>query len=587
MDNEFKERTGFSGAVASTFNYTGMGLVYAYDYTAIAFKAMIKLAKKTAKIQQLFSTRESDKRLDEYQHIQNRIDQYENRIKSLYYEIGKLGAQDVDTKSTLENEDIKKLLDDVRGYEKEIKRMESRLSNIRNEKDIFERPQMNQEQFSAKMENEQLNYEESYSHLKSIIDKQMKKEKFETQSERDIFYKVSNDLLDNDPEIQVLSAAEFGKMAHPGAIPILMAATKLNLPELTNEIINALIKFNDVRAVQIFKEEISNSRFSVRIGCLRGIYKLGEDHDIATMLSDALRDKHSEVRRTAVTYLGWRDKSDVVPAIVQCLKDENERVRRATVDALSNIKDPASVLPLIKVLADEKLDIREKAYGAIRLITDEKIEFDIHLNGNKLKEEIHKLRNWWQEFRMKKMKAELSSDNFDTLDEEIIIPDLYDTDEEDDISEKLDTDIVKTSEESHDADDSKEEGNEDSKDELNAETSKNEDDTDMRREEYLKMEESHKIDDAKVNDETEISTDASNIIETHDEISTENEFSIDKTEEQTSSNTSTGENSEPANSVENIIREKVNVSDDNSSIEDANPEDSFGENNAKDKNSRN
>ena len=436
MENDFKERKGFSGAVATTLNYTGMGLVYAYDATAITLKGIVKLAKKTTKIKNLFSTNAVGKRLDEYQHIQHRIDQYENRIKSLYFEIGKLGAQNADTQNPVENEDIKKLLDDVKEYEKEIKRLDSRLADIRGRQEVFERPQHVEGQSTTEMANEHEHYEESLSHLKSVIDKGIRHEKFESQSEREIFTKVANDLLDTDPEIQVLAAAELAKMDHPGAIPILIAASKLNQPELTNEIINALIIFDDERAVQVFKEEMANPRFSVRIGCLRGIYKLGDDHDVVSILSDALRDKHSEVRRTAATFLGWRDKSDAIPALVQCLKDENERVRRATVDALSNIKDPASVLPLIKVLADEKLDIRERAYGAIRLITSEKIEFDLHLTGSKLKEEIIKLRDWWQEFRMEKKKTELAAEDLDEAED---ILDPYEPDDDIHVTDKLDT----------------------------------------------------------------------------------------------------------------------------------------------------
>ena len=479
MDNEFKERTGFSGAVATTINYTGMGLVYAYDYTALAFKGLFKLAKKTTKIKKLFTTSDGDKRLDEYQHIQNRIDKYENRIKSLYYEIGRLGAQNADEQKPIDNDDIKKLLDDVKDYEKEIKRLDNRLSEIREGKSIHEQSQKDKAQPDTKEKSEQENYDDLFKHLQSIIDTQIKKEKFETQSEHEIFSKVANDLLDQDPEIQVLAAAELGKMAHPGAIPILMEATKLNQPELTNEIINALIRFKDERSVLVFKNEMTNPRFSVRIGCIRGIYKLGEDHDIVTILSEALRDKHSEVRRTAATFLGWRDKSDVVPALVQCLKDENESVRRATVDALSNIKDPSSVLPLIKLLADEKLDIRERAFGAIRLITGEKVNFDLHLTGSKLKDEIDNLRDWWQEFRMQKKKAELSDDDLDAIEEMDDTPDIYEEDEDIQVSDTLDTgessESEDVSEESDDIDDSKEDVEKDTEEETSDEDQASED----------------------------------------------------------------------------------------------------------------
>ncbi|MBF0452228.1 MAG: HEAT repeat domain-containing protein [Candidatus Magnetomorum sp.] len=416
MENGYETRSGFSGGVAKTLNYTGMGLVYTYDFTAYVLKGTYKLLKKTANITELFRRSPESEHSKEYNQILDRIDQKEKRIKALYYEIGKEGARHVEDQSPLESEVVKKLLEDVKEYEKDIKRLNDRLVDISEAKSVQAQPQKEQSKSESYPAREIFDETEIIHKLTTLIDKTVKKTSFDNPSEREIFSKVCYDLLDRDIEIRALAAAELGKMANLAAVPILMAATQFDQAELTSEIINALIKLNDNQAIQTFKEEMNNTKFSVRIGCLRGIYKMADGEDILTVLTDALRDKHHEVRRTAATFLGWRDQSDAVPALVQCLKDEEERVRKAVIAALANIKDPSSVLPLMKVLGDDKLEVREKAYDAIRLITGEEVQFDVHLSGSEMSDAIDQLRTWWQELRTNKKSVELFSEDDLTID---------------------------------------------------------------------------------------------------------------------------------------------------------------------------
>ena len=131
--------------------------------------------------------------------------------------------------------------------------------------------------------------------VSSAIEKAVKKGVFESSADQAIFDKVATDLLDNEMEIKVLAAAELGKMANDAAVPFLMEAIGFDHPDLTSEIINSLISIGAPEAVDLFKGKVNDPKYSVRIGCLRGLYKLADDEDAVPLLTEALRDNHPEV----------------------------------------------------------------------------------------------------------------------------------------------------------------------------------------------------------------------------------------------------------------------------------------------------
>jgi len=175
-----------------------------------------------------------------------------------------------------------------------------------------------------------------------------------------------------------------------------VAAVNFRHPELISEIIKTLTALGDSRAIPILYEEVANPDYRVRSACLRGLFKLKDDEKEIPVLVNGLSDKHNEVRRTAVTLLGWKGRDDVLPALTGCLKDEDAKVRRATVLALTSIKNESSILPLINTLRDENLLVREKALDAIRLISGKKMEFDVKATATDLTAAINNLSDRFQ-----------------------------------------------------------------------------------------------------------------------------------------------------------------------------------------------
>ncbi|MBF0396276.1 MAG: HEAT repeat domain-containing protein, partial [Desulfobacterales bacterium] len=418
MAKEYSKDKGFKGGVAKVINVGGQATVAVYDATVYAFNKVYESLKKTPEFTKKSASAITDGfgfiKPNAIKQVEKKIKGYEEEIKKLYYELGKEGAQSYDEKHPLESEAVKKLIADIREHEKEIDRLKNRVNEIKEEEKAEKEEKLKEKSFtksqktsSAKTQQEEkIDNDNITKSLEEIIKKSLKTGSFETRSEEEIFKKVANDLLDNEMEIKCLAAAELGKIGNTAGVLVLMEAAKFKNSELTSEIINSLINIGDKRAVSLFNEEIKSPKYRVRIGCLRGLYKIAGAEESMPIIIEALRDENPEVRRTALTFIGWKDYEGAIPSIIQCLRDDDVRVRKAAVSALANIKDEVSVLPLINMLWDKDLEIREKALDAIKVVSGKSITFDVSALGEALKQAIENLKNWWEQERINVKKVE-------------------------------------------------------------------------------------------------------------------------------------------------------------------------------------
>ncbi|MBF0376880.1 MAG: HEAT repeat domain-containing protein [Desulfamplus sp.] len=416
MEEEIIERMPKS-RFATALNAVGSSTVWVYDATASGLGKVWSAVKKVPEFKPvpkgMFTKGLGLIKTGEIGSLENKIAEYEKQIKMLYFEIGKEGAKSSDGDTILESDTLKKLLSDVKEHEKEISRLKNRIVELKEEKiaEKIRKKELKKEAAFSKLKEKVFKEKASVDQINKVVENAIntavKTGVFESRSEEEIFYKVAHDLLDSEMEIKYLAAAELGKIGNEAAVPVLMDAVRYDDPELTAEIVNSLISIGDSRAVPLFMKEVKSQKYRVRIGSLRGLFKLAGDDVSMPALIEALRDDHPEVRRTALTFIGWKDPEDAVPAVSQCLVDEEARVRKAAVSALANLKDESSVLPLIKVLGDKELEIREKALEAIRSITCENIEFDVNAAGTELAHAVLKLKQWWQDERMTKIRGEV------------------------------------------------------------------------------------------------------------------------------------------------------------------------------------
>jgi len=452
------KRTGVSGFMVKVLNEGGNALLAIYDgvsssvtkvkegvtYSVTKVKDGVK---KTPKVTETVSKKVSTKtkkwneqlinklkplkrktirvvKQAETKKLSEKINIRKKKIASLYYEIGKEGAKYSEGENPLETEPIQKLISDVRSYEEEISRLQQRIGKLEQEKiqepEIKKEPpkesireRLDQEKIAkaraarAKLEKQKAlslkaTKKAPETALKKAIQNALSLATFTTPSERAKFDKVSNDLFDPENEIRMLAASEIAKLGNVAAVPILIETIKYyNDPYLTTEAINSLINLNDSQSIPLLKEKLNDPHYRVRVASLRGLYKLVKDDSLITYLVNAIRDEHPEVRKTAVTFIGWKDLSDGVAALVQCLTDDDERVKKAAISALANIRDKAAVMPLINRLNDNSLEIREKSLSAIQMIVGEQLNFNIHMSDEALPKAIQDLKVWWQQKRIR------------------------------------------------------------------------------------------------------------------------------------------------------------------------------------------
>jgi len=429
MEHEEPRRSGFFSFTARVLNEAGGAIVDLYDLSSkgvgMASSTLKKAPVLPEKVKDMLTRSRGIVKPVETKRIKAKIKKKEKKIDELYSEIGKEGAKhlDSDAEKPLETEAVKSLISDVREYEKDIQRLQTRITELEEEKKEPPRKKTPPKERKRAKEKDV----PAAVAVRLAIKNASRQGMFESGSDRAMFEKAANDLLDKDVEVKILAVTELAKMKNKAAVPILIEAVKFDDPYLASETINALINIGDSRAISLFKEKAKDSHYRVRVACLRGLYKLAEDDDVAPFLADALKDEHPDVRKTAVTFIGWKENIDTVPGIVQCLRDEDDRVSKAAVAALANMRDEAAVLPLIRTLENKNLDIKKKALEAIKTIIGEEVAFDFQASGEALTEAVDNLMDWWQKKRLGEVEIAQSEEGGEGSepeepDEEVVEP---------------------------------------------------------------------------------------------------------------------------------------------------------------------
>ena len=394
--HEEEQKEGVLGNGDLAAKPKGVSRISPYEATAWAFRKLISAGKKAPVIpKKTLSLVSGLGKSGKTHRLDTKIGYCEKKLNRLYYKIGKMGIAYSGEDNVLETEPVKALIAEVRENEMKIEGLKARINEIKEQK---KKKVIKREPVAAR---EETMDKRDIDTIAAAIDDAVLFGEFQTPSEKEIFQKVANDLLDSEIEVRILAVAELGKMGKEAAVPVLLEASKSNNGDLVSEVINSLISLGDLRAIPLFRERASDPGYRVRIGCLRGLYKLADYQDDLPVLTEALRDDHPEVRRTAATFLGWKDRVEAAPALTQCLRDEDRRVRKAAVSALAHLKDESSVLPLIRVLADEELEIRQKALQTIRMITgNDEITFDVNADESAMETAVDDMRNWWEQERL-------------------------------------------------------------------------------------------------------------------------------------------------------------------------------------------
>ncbi|MDP5273284.1 conserved virulence factor C family protein [Chengkuizengella axinellae] len=89
------------------------------------------------------------------------------------------------------------------------------------------------------------------------------------------------------------------------------------------------------------------------------------------IISKALKDQKSSIRRLAIVYLGEIEHDQVLPLLYDGLMDSSVSVRRTAGDTISDIGNPEAIQPMIKALEDKNKLVRWRAARFLYEVGDE------------------------------------------------------------------------------------------------------------------------------------------------------------------------------------------------------------------------
>jgi HEAT repeat protein len=400
------------GLVARSLNACGSAVLFSYDTCSSSLEKVYDLSKKTSSASiNLFR---SPKRIISPQkttQLIKKIKMCVHNLNNLYRKLGRRVMEATDPDHPFASEEMQSLLAEVKDFKSKVELLKERLvalegrerANLLLKKELkaYARHSAKTAKRYGKGEPE---IQEAVAHAITDAEAQVA---FVSESDRITFRTVAGDLLEKDMEIKVLAAVELGRMRCGAAVNVLKEALKYDDPRLTLEIVRSLSAIGDFRALPILFEQVASPNYLVRIEALIGLCTLGSDDEVMLVLLEALKDKHPEVCRTAVTLLGWRKEFDAVSALVECIDNPSEETRKAIISALLAIGDRSALPALIDLLGDKSREVREKALAAIRDLTNEDISFEVETRGRQLTEATERVRERFQETSVSDTPAEV------------------------------------------------------------------------------------------------------------------------------------------------------------------------------------
>ena len=399
--------------VAGVFNACGKAVVFPYDVCASGIGKIYGFAKKpSGSTKHLVWSPQGIIRARESIELIKKIEKSEQRLNQLYHELGRKSVQATDPENLSASEEVQSLLVEIKDLRSKVDQLKERVVEQEKRKtaDLLLKEELKDytQRSSHTSRKHRKDEPEIRDAVRRAIADALEHGTFTNGFDRVTFQIVAGDLLDHEMEIKILAAAELGKMKCEAAVNVLKEALKFDDPRLTMEIIGSLTTIGDYRALPVFFDHLAHSSHRIRKEALTGFCTWAEDKDeVMLSLLEALKDKHPEIRTTAVTLLGWRKGIEALPALIACTHDRDESVRKAAIAALTNIGDRSSLLALADLLGDRSHEIREKALSAIREISGEYVAFDLHARGEELGETIEGMKHWFQKTKVSSESAEV------------------------------------------------------------------------------------------------------------------------------------------------------------------------------------
>jgi HEAT repeat protein len=224
---------------------------------------------------------------------------------------------------------------------------------------------------------------------------------FGNRAQRLAFTRVTERLLDKDPDVRRDAVLELGRLGGANVPELLLSAVEDPSERVRLAALNALVGSNHSESAEAFRRYLHDKNPAVRLSALRGLASLN-----ARLLPNAdliarLEDSDAAIRRTSANILGWRRDGvigrEVIHALALTLHDDDDDVRAAAAEALGNLGHHQGILSLINALEDPSAQVKEAADRALRSVLGE--PFDRVGEGASGTARVTALKEWWKEAR--------------------------------------------------------------------------------------------------------------------------------------------------------------------------------------------
>ncbi|MFQ5646218.1 MAG: HEAT repeat domain-containing protein, partial [bacterium] len=211
-------------------------------------------------------------------------------------------------------------------------------------------------------------------------------------SERLLYNHFLKDLFSSQEEVQIAAAKSLaGFPSARTGLALMEAWQKTASSRTRSEIAKTLSSLKEEGAVILFRKYLAHEELSYQMSALEGLYRMGTEAAMGGVIT-ALRSGDHQLRRRAVTYIGWLKVPTALQELGPLLKDPNEFVRKVTLSVVSNLETPNKLPFLIETLHDSSLEIRRAAFKSLQAISGKKLAFDPRASETKRVAAIKKLK---------------------------------------------------------------------------------------------------------------------------------------------------------------------------------------------------
>ncbi|MHC4739452.1 MAG: HEAT repeat domain-containing protein [Planctomycetota bacterium] len=221
--------------------------------------------------------------------------------------------------------------------------------------------------------------EKKASNPTDVTTEQVQTAIFPNTTDRIIFTKALSDITSQDKATRIDAARAMAGVRHNLSVRALTAQIEREpSAQVRQQCIKALTSLEMKEGLNAVKHSLADTAASVRLAAVWALYCLAGE-DSATALTGIFSDEDEEVRRRAVTCIGWLGQ------------------KQPTVKKMNYLRSRQVVSALIERLNDPAESIRHAALDALEATTGRKFGELSPANRNSHQCLIEQWRKWWKE----------------------------------------------------------------------------------------------------------------------------------------------------------------------------------------------